>query len=198
MRKGLGIAFVALGILCLLGAVGLLVYNHLEAENAEKTSGKLLEEVQSAIEERKMSQSTPERTEEGETAKNAPRKMETVSVDGGACIGILSIPTLGVELPVLTDWSYAKLKKAPCLYYGSYYESDFVIAAHNYRGHFGRLSSLSEGDPVLFTDVALEGVVAGVDVGNHLQQLFLGHIVVVEIAVILQLHIGQPQVSLVV
>ena len=58
-----------------------------------------------------------------------------------------------MELPVLTDWSYAKLKKAPCHYYGTYYEKDFVIAAHNYESHFGRLSELQPGDIVLFTDV---------------------------------------------
>ena len=45
-------------------------------------------------------------------------------------------------MPVLIDWSYAKLKKAPCHYYGTYYEKDFVIAAHNYKSHFGRLSEL--------------------------------------------------------
>ena len=69
------------------------------------------------------------------------------------CIGFLSVPVLDLELPVLTDWSYAKLKKAPCHYYGSYYETDFVIAAHNYKSHFGRLSQLQPGDIVIFTDV---------------------------------------------
>ena len=79
--------------------------------------------------------------------------MPTINVDGYECIGILSIPVLDLELPVLTDWSYAKLKKAPCHYYGSYYETDFVIAAHNYKAHFGRLSELQTGDIVIFTDV---------------------------------------------
>ena len=54
---------------------------------------------------------------------------------------------------MLTDWSYAKLKVAPCHYFGSCYGPDFVIAAHNYRSHFGRLSALEPGDLVLFTDM---------------------------------------------
>ena len=58
-----------------------------------------------------------------------------------------------MELPVLTDWSYAKLKTAPCVYYGNYYEPNFVIAAHNYSSHFGRLSELQSNDLILFTDV---------------------------------------------
>ena len=57
-------------------------------------------------------------------------------------------------LPVLTDWSYAKLKKAPCHCYGTYYEKDFVIAAHNYKSHFCRLSELQASDVVVFTDVS--------------------------------------------
>ena len=85
---------------------------------------------------------------------NMQTKMPTVKVDGYECIGVLSIPALDLELPVLTDWSYAKLKKAPCLYYGSYFEKDFVIAAHNYKTHFGRLSELQAGDVVIFTDVS--------------------------------------------
>ena len=82
-----------------------------------------------------------------------PTEMATVKVDGYDCIGILSVPVLNLELPVLTDWSYAKLKRAPCHYYGTYYETDFVIAAHNYESHFGRLPELLAGDIVIFTDV---------------------------------------------
>ena len=50
--------------------------------------------------------------------------------------------------------SYAKLKVAPCHYYGTCYEPNFVIAAHNYQSHFGRLSELQPKDLIVFTDVA--------------------------------------------
>ena len=63
--------------------------------------------------------------------------------------------TANPPLPVLTDWSYIKLKKAPCHYYGSYYEKDFVIAAHNYESHFGELSELQDDDIVIFTDASV-------------------------------------------
>jgi len=58
-------------------------------------------------------------------------EMPTIKVDEYDCIGILSIPVLKLELPVLADWSYKNPKKAPCHYYGMYYGKDFVIAAHN-------------------------------------------------------------------
>ena len=59
-----------------------------------------------------------------------------------------------VELPILTDWSYAKLKIAPCRYYGTYYEPNFVLSAHNYQAHYGRLSQLQQKDLITFTDVS--------------------------------------------
>ena len=142
MRKWIGVICVFLGVVCLLCSVGFVVYNRWESENAAKVTESLLEDVQSAIDEKN-----------AEPNDSGP-KMSTVKVDGYECIGILSIPVLDLEFPVLTDWSYAKLKKAPCHYYGSCYEKDFVIAAHNYKAHFGRLSELQAGDVVVFTDVS--------------------------------------------
>lgn len=140
MRKWIGIICVLLGVVCLLSSVGFVAYNRWENENAEDIAQDLLEDIQSIIEEKQPEQFLPE-------------EMATVKVDGYDCIGILSVPVLDLELPVLTDWSYAKLKKAPCHYYGTYYEKDFVIAAHNYKSHFGRLSELQAGDIVVFTDI---------------------------------------------
>lgn len=91
-----------------------------------------------------------------ETEEDIPEPvptMPTTKVGYNECIGILSIPVLGLELPILTDWSYEKLKVAPCHYYGSYYEKNFVIAGHNYRAHFKRFPELQQGDLIIFTDV---------------------------------------------
>ena len=143
MRKWIGVICVFLGVLCILSAIGFVAYNRREDMNAKDVAQDFLEDVQSIINE-----------EQSEQPLLNDTKMATVEVDGYDCIGILSVPVLDLELPVLTDWSYAKLKKAPCHYYGSYYEKDFVIAAHNYKSHFGRLSKLQAGDIVVFTDVS--------------------------------------------
>ena len=154
MRKWIGVICVFLGVICILSAIGFVAYNRWEDKNAEGISQDLLEDVQSIIEESQPEQPLPDGTVNlpNDTEK-LPTEMATVKVGGYDCIGILSVPVLDLELPVLTDWSYAKLKKAPCHYYGSYYEKDFVIAAHNYKSHFGRLSQLQTGDIVIFTDV---------------------------------------------
>ena len=154
MGKWMGVICVFLGVVCLLSAVGLVVYNRWEADRAEETAQALLANVQSIMDEKPQEQFLHEDTVNlPNHLEKRPTEMATVKVGGYDCIGILSVPVLELELPVLTDWSYGKLKKAPCHYYGTYYEKDFVIAAHNYRSHFGRLSELQPGDIVVFTDV---------------------------------------------
>ena len=84
-------------------------------------------------------------------------------------IGYVSIPSLQLTLPVMADWSYPKLKIAPCRYCGSVYTRDLVLMAHNYEKHFGGLSRLRGGEAVTFTDVhgvTTEFTVVFVDILN--------------------------------
>ena len=155
MRKWIGVICIFLGVVCILSSVGFVVYNRWENKNAEEIAKDLLEDVQSIMDEKQPEQPLPADTVNlPDDPEKMPTEMATVKVDGYDCIGVLSVPVLDLELPVLTDWSYAKLKKAPCHYYGTYYEKDFVIAAHNYQSHFGKLSELQPKDLILFTDVS--------------------------------------------
>lgn len=147
MGKGIGIFCILLGILCLMASACFVLYNQNEANDGAVYSEALLQDVQSEMAAQAPSEPA------APMAEAAPQEMLTVPAGKYESIGILSIPALELELPVLTDWSYEKLKKAPCHYYGSCYEPDFVIAAHNFPSHFGRLNQLQAGDLVLFTDV---------------------------------------------
>ena len=80
-------------------------------------------------------------------------EMPTKEIDGETYIGVVEIPSLELSLPVMSDWSYPQLKKAPCRYVGSVYSHDVVICGHNYDRHFGRLKELVPGDEVRFTDM---------------------------------------------
>jgi sortase A len=157
MRKGFGICCIVLGVCCLISSLGLIAYNRWEEENAQDVSMNILQDVQENMPEITREESTSEESKQDESEEisvDIPKEMLATQVDGYDCIGVLSIPVLELELPVLTDWSYAKLKIAPCHYFGSYYERDFVIAAHNYQSHFGRLSELQPKDLILFTDIS--------------------------------------------
>ena len=155
MRKWIGVICVFFGVVCILSSLGFVVYNRWENKNAEGIAQELLEDVQSIIDEKQPEQPLHDDTVNLPNAmEKLPTEMPTVKVGSYDCIGILSVPVLNLELPVLTDWSYTKLKMAPCHYFGTYYEPNFVIAAHNYRSHFGRLRRLKPEDLVLFTDVS--------------------------------------------
>ena len=157
MRKGFGVCCIILGICCLIASVGFIAYNHWEEGNAQTASENILQDIQKSILDNTHDEITSEESEHDESVEipaDIPQEMLTTQVDGYDCIGILSIPVLELELPVLTDWSYTKLKIAPCHYFGSYFEENFVIAAHNYQSHFGRLSALQPKDLILFTDIS--------------------------------------------
>ncbi len=59
-----------------------------------------------------------------------------MKIDGNYYIGVLTIPSLDLSLPVMEDWDDEKLKISPCRYAGSLYQKNLVIAGHNYQRHF--------------------------------------------------------------
>lgn len=80
-------------------------------------------------------------------------EMPKVIIDGNEYIGYLIIPSLGLELPVLSSWSYPKIRIAPARYEGSVYLNNMILLAHNYRAHFGKIHLLDTGDLVQFKDM---------------------------------------------
>ena len=84
---------------------------------------------------------------------NPDMPMPAVTVDGRQYIGVLTVPSLSLSLPVMSEWSYDNLKIAPCRYQGSAYKGDLIVAGHNYRKHFSPLKTLPIGAEIQFTDV---------------------------------------------
>ena len=78
-------------------------------------------------------------------------EMPGEKVNGHEYIGTLSIPSLGLKVPVQRNWSYENLSVSPCRYSGSAYADNLAIIAHTY--HFGKLSSLALDATVTFTDM---------------------------------------------
>lgn len=136
----IGIFFMALGLLFITAAGGLFAYNISVDKKAGIVADKIIQTVENAPKDE-----TYEEDENGE---------KTVIVDGEKYIGVISIPSLEISLPVQHGWSLAKLKNSPCLYSGNVYDGTAVICAHNYQSHFGALKYASVGDKVYFTDVA--------------------------------------------
>ena len=92
-----------------------------------------------------------------------PEQLDSLSDDE---LTLLLFPNKEL-MPVLSTWSYALLKKAPCRYTDYVYLDNMVIAAHNTKANFKKLSQLEKGDIITFTD-AVENVfsyeVAGIEI----------------------------------
>ena len=158
-KNQIGKIFTITGLLLFAAALALSVYNLWDGYRAEQSREKLLEEY------RDKNQNISDEEEQAEESDgqipdyqlNPEMEMPEITLedlDGAACIGVLEIPKIDLKLPVLSEWSYPLLKKAPCRYSGSAYLDNLVIAAHNYRTHFGKLKELETGDEVIFTDAA--------------------------------------------
>lgn len=131
-RKNKGIPLLLIGLVLLMVAVGWYFYNIAEDKNAGQQAAEILSEI------------------EKEQVKQEPSPV--ITVGGDAFCGKVVIEKLGVELPVYNELSYARLKKAPCRYIGSVDTNDMIIAAHNYKSHFGSLKRLKNGDEIEFID----------------------------------------------
>ena len=141
------------GLLLIAAALALAAYNVIDAQRAARSAAQALEALSQTT---AVSATDPEQA----SADDAPAyladpemPMPTVSFDGNDYIGRVDIPSLGLSLPVISEWSYPRLKIAPCRYTGSAYLDNLIIAAHNYGSHFGNLNRLNNGDTVTFTDV---------------------------------------------
>ena len=129
--KSRGTIFLFLGIVLLLIAGGWYLCNIIEDKNAGQMSNEILKNF---------------------NTEQSVEDLPVITVDGDEFCGKVIIDKLNVELPVYNEWNYTRLKTAPCRYTGSIDTNDIIIAAHNYKSHFGNLKKLQNGDEILFVD----------------------------------------------
>ena len=149
-KKNKGLVWMIIGAMLLIAALSLIFYNRYQdsqsGESAQEILTKLKEELpmESATEET----SEQAKFEEEETTEFVE---STIEIDEEVYIGLLEIPCLQLELPVCAVWNYGNLNVAPCRYSGNANDGNLVIAAHNFRTHFGRINELNSGDEIIFT-----------------------------------------------
>ena len=159
-----GKILTAIGLLLLAAALCLTVYNLRSDTAARQTADAVLAQLLPELEEREAAaeadasapEEAPAAAEETflpDYLLNPEMEMPSEEIDGRSYIGVLRLPTLGLELPVLSEWSDSGSRAAPCRYSGSVYLDTMVIAGHNYSGHFGTLKNLAPGDALSFTDM---------------------------------------------
>ena len=162
-NRNKGTVMMFIGFLLLAAALFLTVYNIYDAKRAENASQAVLPALQESM--KKEGEKVAEYEDDAGTDLfvDADREMPVVEVDGEKYVGILEIPDINLSLPILKEWSYKGLRIAPCLYEGSVYKDNMVIAGHNYARHFSPIKKLPVGTEVIF-----------VDAENHIFQYEIG------------------------
>lgn len=160
-----GSLFITIGLLLMAAALSLVLYNLYDGQRAEQAARQAV----NVLEEHLPAEPAPEALKDpaGVQAPSTSDEetvipdyvlwpemdMPVETVNGTDYIGVLKIPALALELPVISGWNYPDLKTAPCRYSGSAYLDDLIICGHNYASHFGGLKNLAEGELATFTDM---------------------------------------------
>ncbi len=142
-KKRKGTIWMCIGLLLIMAALFLTCYNVWDEYRANHVRIAVLEELEPEIEEKEAVL---------DYKKFPDMEMPEMVIEGNRYIGVLKIPSLKLDLPIMSEWSYPKLKIAPCRYEGSAYLGNLIIAAHNYDCHFGSIKLLVPGEEVSFTD----------------------------------------------
>ena len=148
LRRMLSVLLLVAGV-AVLGLAGLFaLQNEADANRAAADASALLVRTQALQQAALQQQKAPKPYRDLATA------MADVQAQG--LLGTISIPVLGVELPVKSDYSFEGLKESPMRYQGDGGEiARLVLCAHNYKAHFGRIGELQPGDEVDLT--AMDG-----------------------------------------
>jgi sortase A len=136
-EKKKGLLFIIAGLLAIDAALFLAIFNIYQDYKSGQAARIIVEQLDVG----------------GDTAPDDSTDISGDVASDYDYIGILTIPALELELPIISEWDYPALKVAPCRYTGSVYTNDLIILAHNYSTHFGRLKELVIGDEVYFTDM---------------------------------------------
>ena len=142
MNKKISAVVTLVGLVLILCAMAVLFQNKKEDNLAQKLSDTVLPSLKEKIEESNFKPSAAEKDLNQELNR-----------DLNQYDGYIKIPKLGLELPVMKKLTPANLKKSPCIYSGTAKDSNLIIAAHNYKAHFGKINQLENGDEIQYIDL---------------------------------------------
>jgi len=143
-RRTRGVILIVIGLLVTFAGAAVFAGYEKKANTAGENARILLEEVKKDIRRRQVSAIVTEAP---------PGQMLQISVDDHAVVGILRVECVGIELPVMENWSMEQLQYGPCRYSGTLQDKDLVLLGHNYPRHLADLDGVKEGDTVELVDV---------------------------------------------
>ena len=164
-RKQEGLLLITIGLLLIAAALFLVSYNLYDELRAEQAAKQAVTQLDAYLPAEAAPEAPTDPVEDQDPlvrdewtvipdyVLSPNMEMPVETINGIDFIGVLRIPALELELPIISEWNYPNLKTAPCRYSGSAYLNNLIICGHNYTSHFGNLKNLCEGDIATFTDM---------------------------------------------
>lgn len=165
--------FLSVFLLCALSSYA--IYAEYDRNKSEEVSKEILQEISfqdskkvideevivvrlNAIPEEKNATST--QVVQIEQQINVPDEQKLTASDGTVyyTIGVINIPSINVNYPILSTYTDELLKIAPCKFHGPNPNEvgNLCIAGHNYRNtkFFSKVPTLELGDKIEITDLS--------------------------------------------
>ena len=121
IKLNLGKILIIFGIFLITISVAILIRNSYLEINAGIKSQDVINVIKNNLNKT---------TEIVSINKDKPKEMSTINIAGYDYIGSIIIPTLSLELPVMSNYDNERLNVSPCRYYGSIYTNDLIICGH--------------------------------------------------------------------
>ncbi len=137
MRKKIGSVTIIIGIICIV--IGLAIYVDLFIKDRKYTEENelVIEKIKEVIED----------------DQKEPEEKTSIEIDGKKYVGIISIPSLDLYLPIQEEWTKEKAKNSPAIYRGSFHSYPLIIGGHNNSSQFNKLYKIKEGAEVTIIDL---------------------------------------------
>lgn len=160
-RRSRAFRFLAAGAVLVLSALALVVWNLAQDRAAglraqavtEQLILQMPEPVPAFLPRASAGDAGQAQSDEDLHPARMELTMPVLGVDGADYIGILSVPSLRLELPVAAAWSEEQLRTTLCVYAGSYFTDDLTLIGRNDRSLFSALPGLDIGETVKLTTV---------------------------------------------
>lgn len=164
--------FISVFLLCVLSSYA--IYAEYDRNKSEQVSQEILDGIEfqdgtETVEEEVtvvILNAIPEEDEVAQTQTvqtevpvDVPEEQKSIASDGTVyyTIGVINIPSINVNYPILSTYSDALLKISPCKFHGPNPNEvgNLCIAGHNYKNSkfFSKVPTLKNGDKVEITDL---------------------------------------------
>ena len=160
-RNQKGLLWITIGLLLIAAALFLVSYNLYDELRAKQSARQAVNKLEEYLSSEAVPKASTDPAGDHELLETVipdyvlwpNMDMPAETINGIDFIGVLRIPALELELPIISEWNYTNLKTAPCRYSGSAYLNNLIICGHNYTSHFGNLKNLTDGDGATGTDI---------------------------------------------